>query len=99
MINIGDLLCPYCSNDLKYYDKVKRNLRTKNSVIKIIYIRRFKCNNCKTIHREIPENVLPYKHYELEIIKGVREGYITSDTIGFEDYPCELTMNRWCTRK
>ena len=39
--------------------------------------------------------IYPYKQYEAEIIDGVVEGFITCDTIGFEDYPCELTMFRW----
>ena len=95
MINVGNLLCPHCNNTLKYHDKVKRKLRTKHGVSNYIYIRRFKCKNCNSIHRELPENVLPYKHYELEIVKGVREGYITSDTIGFESFPSEETMKRW----
>ena len=30
-----------------------------------------------------------------EIVDGVKEGLIDSDTLGFEDYPCELTMKHW----
>lgn len=37
----------------------------------------------------------PYKQYEAEIIDGVREGLIDSSTLGFEDYPSEMTMKRW----
>ena len=37
----------------------------------------------------------PYKQYDSEIIDGVIEGLIDSDTLGFEDYPCEMTMKRW----
>ena len=33
-----------------------------------------------------------------KIIDGVIEGLITCDTVGFEDYPCELTMIRWKTQ-
>ena len=29
------------------------------------------------------------------MIRGVLEGLITSDTLGFEDYPCEATMANW----
>lgn len=42
--------------------------------------------------------IYPYKQYESEIIDGVIEGLITCDTVGFEDYPCELTMIRWKTQ-
>ena len=29
----------------------------------------------------------------------VLEGLITCETIGFEDYPCEMTMLRWLSQK
>ena len=44
---------------------------------------------------KIPMRRLPYKQYEAEVIIGVLEGFITCETIGFEDYPCEMTMVRW----
>ena len=28
-------------------------------------------------------------------MQGVIEGYITPETLGYEDYPYEATMNRW----
>ena len=46
-------------------------------------------------YRELPELIFPYKQYEAEVIIGVLEGFITCETIGFEDYPCEMTMVRW----
>ena len=39
------------------------------------------------------------KEYESEIIIGVIEGLITPETLGYEDYPCEMTMNRWLSEK
>ena len=92
------LICPNCGGTLKPYDSVKRILKTKNGVKKRIKIRRLKCVDCGKIHRELPELILPYKHYDSEIINGVREGLITPETIGFEDYPCGMTMLRWVTR-
>lgn len=62
-------------------------------------VRRFKCIECNKIHRELPEFIFEYKHYEAEIINGVMEGYITSDSIDYEDYPSEITMERWRSRK
>jgi hypothetical protein len=54
---------------------------------------------CGAVHRELTDDILPYKQYEAEIIRGVLEGLITSDTFGFEDYPCEVTMVRWKAQK
>ena len=70
-------------------------IKTRRGVKDYIKIRRLKCRRCERIHRELPRNVKPYKHYESDIIEGVQEGLITPDTIGFEDYPCETTMHRW----
>ena len=41
----------------------------------------------------------PYKQYEAEVIIGVLEGLITCETLGFEDFPCEMTMLRWLSQK
>lgn len=95
MIN-GDISnCPDCGGDLKYYDRVSRMLRVKGGNKRYLKLRRFRCIGCRKLHRELPNFMFPYKHYDADIIKGVIEGYITPETIGFEDYPCEMTMNRW----
>ena len=98
MILPGVSNCPICDGFLKRYDEVPRLLRTKGGVIERIKIHRWKCINCNSIHREIPNNVYPFKQYESDIIDGVLEGLITNDTIGFEDYPSEMTMKRWKSR-
>lgn len=98
MIRSDESNCPDCGGFLKYYDRVKRMFKVKGGYKKHLKIRRLRCVDCKRLHRELPAFILPYKHYEVEIINGVLNGYITSETIGFEDYPCEMTMGRW-TRK
>lgn len=39
--------------------------------------------------------LVPYKHYEAEIISGVLDGTVTQDDTDSEDYPCAGTMKRW----
>ncbi len=95
MIDDGILICPDCGGDLIYYDDVFRIVRTKGRRTERVKIRRLQCNSCGHIHRELPEFIFPYKQYEAEIIVGVLEGLITFDTLGFENYPCEVTMARW----
>lgn len=99
MIKNNQSTCPVCNGELIYYDKVKRIVRTKYRKTYWIKIRRLKCRNCSSLHRELPDFIFPYKQYEAEMIKGVVEGLIFSDTLGFEDYPCEKTMLRWKSRK
>ncbi len=99
MISDETKICPACGRTLKYYDSVQRIVRTKFGAVKQIKVRRMHCSECKKIHRVIPTIIFPHKQYESEIINGVLEGLITSDTLGYEDYPCEMTMIRWKAQK
>lgn len=99
MIRENDTRCPNCHGILNYYDTVHRIIRSKSQKVRQIRIRRLKCSECGSIHREIPSTIFPYKQYEAEIIRGVLEGFITPETLGYEDYPCEMTMTRWKTQK
>lgn len=87
--------CQDCGGDLKHYDHVRRLVRTKGGDKRWIRVERRKCSVCHAIHRALPDYIFPYKHYDAEIIRAVLEGRITSETLGFEDYPSESTMLRW----
>ena len=95
MVTNDVLDCPNCGGTLRHYDRVWRLVVTKGGIRKRVQIRRLRCDSCHMLHRELPEYIYPYKHYEAGIIDGVVNGNITADTIGYEDYPCEMTMNRW----
>lgn len=95
MVAQDESKCPDCGGQLKYYDSVSRIVRTKRRHTTWVKVRRLRCNKCRRLHRELPESICPYKQYEAEIIRGVLEGLITCETIGYEDYPCEMTMTRW----
>lgn len=90
------MVCPRCGKaSLFHYDRVWRIIRMKDGKISRVRISRNKCRSCGCVLRELPSCLLPRKQYEAEIIFGVVEGLITSDTLGFEDHPCEITMRRW----
>lgn len=95
MVRNNEPICPDCGGKLKYYDRVPRILRTIGRTTTYIQMRRLRCTVCGKVHRELPDSVLPYKQYEAEIVRGVTEGLITCETLGYEDYPCEKTMQRW----
>ena len=99
MIKVGQTVCPECGGYLKYYDTVRRIVRSKYRSTRRLYVRRMKCEECCKLHRELPDCVYPYKHYEAEIILGVLEGHITCNTLGYENYPQEITMIRWVSQK
>ena len=87
--------CPKCGGDLKHYDSFNRIVRTKERKTQWDRHRRLRCADCGALHRELPNYLFPYKQYEAEVIRGVLKGLITPETLGYEDYPCEMTMIRW----
>ena len=95
MVSEGCYICPICGGNLKYRDSIKRIKKSKDGIIEWINVTRYICQNCHRIHRSLPDDLLPYRHYSKTIIMLVTQGRITPDTIGYEDYPCELTMIRW----
>lgn len=46
-------------------------------------------------HNELPDCLVPYKHYEAEVIAGVLDEVILPDDLDSEDYPSFSTMLRW----
>ena len=95
MVTIGCVKCPNCGKKLFFYDSVNRKVKSKYGLHYFITLRRLKCKNCHSVHREIPDCIFPYKRYESFIIEGILEGLIDYNTIGFEDFPCEQTIKRW----
>lgn len=74
MITKNASVCPKCGGHLRFFDTVKRIVRTKARVTEWIVIRRLRCTICGSLHRELPEELFPYKQYEAEVIIGVLEG-------------------------
>lgn len=99
MVTENESICPDCGGLLKHYDHVQRIVRTKGRKTQWVKIQRLRCAKCGALHRELPDYIFPYKQYEAEVINGVLEGFITSDTLGYEDYPCEMTIFRWVSQK
>lgn len=99
MVHTDVSICPKCGGELKHYDSVRRIVRTKARRTNRVRLRRLRCVKCGAVHRSLPDTLYPYKQYETEVILGVLEGLITCETIGFEDYPCEMTMERWKAQK
>ena len=95
MVRTSDTTCPKCGGELKYIGPVKRLVRTKGGNKHWIKIRRMLCKDCSVVHRELPDYLLPFKHYESDIIEGVIDGVITPYVLGYEDFPSETTMKRW----
>ena len=64
-------LCPVCQGMLRYRDSRPRIRKKEGGTRECLMIRRFRCQNCHSYHNELPDCLVPYKHYETEVIAGV----------------------------
>lgn len=87
--------CPCCGGELRYRDSRLRIRKHEGGSKDYLNIRRFRCTSCLRYHNELPDILLPYKHYESEIISGVIDGIVTPDDRDSEDYPAVSTMMYW----
>lgn len=89
-------VCPICKGSLKYRDRCMRSMKQEGGKICGFYIRRLFCMECHKYHRELPDCLIPYKHYSTEVVSGVLDDIVSVQDEDSEDYPCEMTMRRWC---
>ncbi len=63
---------------MKPYDTCKRHvthLDDEEVGHRVLYVlRRLQCENCKKTHRELPNFIVPYKHYSRKAIEDVAKG-------------------------
>jgi hypothetical protein len=88
-------VCPVCGGTLKYRDTRPRIRKKEGGLKEHLMIRRLRCMECHRYHNELPDCLVPHKHYEAEVISGVIDGIVTSGDADSEDFPSFLTMLRW----
>lgn len=88
-----DLMCPTCRRKRKLYDHVRRYVRKYKDKHVTVYVPRLKCE-CG-IQRVLPQNIVPYKHFEAEVIENVVDEIIYPGDEEIENHPCESTADRW----
>ena len=64
-------VCPICGGKLNRFGRRNRTKLEKNGVKIILSIQRLRCSHCKRIHHELPDCLVPYKHYGQESIEEV----------------------------
>lgn len=58
------VFCPSCGCQLRVIGSRKRKYINKAGEKITLIIRRLKCSNCKRIHHELPDILVPYKRHE-----------------------------------
>lgn len=71
-------LCPCCLGKLKLRDTRKRIMRQYKNEIIWLQIHRLKCVECGRLHNELPDCVIPQKHYSFDLIEEALEQHITN---------------------
>ena len=84
--------CPCCGEPMNFRDSRKRIRRKEGGCTEHLMVRRLQCPQCRKLHVELPDCLIPHKHYDAEVISGVIEGIITPDDLDSEDRPCVMTM-------
>ena len=82
--------CPCCFEGLKVIGSRPRKFITETGEKNILIIRRLKCSNCKKIHHELPDMLIPYKRYDSISIETVIDS--ASKLVVAAD---ESTIYRW----
>ena len=93
-----DVCCPDCGAKLKKKGWVKRIIKLPGGAKNWRYIEVRQCTSesCGHKHRLLPDDNLPYKHYQRETIeKVIDDDFTEEELLEIEDYPCEATICRW----
>jgi len=83
--------CPYDDGELVYRDSVFRNVKNMFSEVRRFLLRRLLCPICGKIHRELPDIIQPYKHYESDVIQSVIDDNEDAKKCSADD----STIRRW----
>ena len=84
-----DPVCPMCFLLMSGYDRRKRKMIDSSGSEITLIIRRLKCPGCGRIHAELPDCLIPQKHYSADTIADALDS--TPSTCPADD----STIRRW----
>jgi hypothetical protein len=93
VISDEKLCCPFCDGFLVYRDSKLRTTRNLYGEARLFSLRRLKCQYCNVYHRELPNIIQPFKHYDSETIQFIIDGSPEADMCAADD----STIRRWKT--
>lgn len=84
--------CPCCGEVLEIIGSRKRIWKQSSGETQWIHIRRKRCSLCEKIHHELPNVLVPFKHYDAASIEAV-----TTASEYLDVAVDESTIHRWRT--
>jgi len=85
------LICSLCGGGVEYRDSVFRYVKNMLSETRRFLLRRLRCQICGKLHRELPDIIQPFKHYESDVIQSVIDDSEDAKKCGADN----RTMRRW----
>ncbi|WP_281272479.1 DUF6431 domain-containing protein [Paenibacillus taihuensis] len=85
------VLSPCCGVEMHVIGSRKRKIVGGGGDHRLLLIRRMRCNQCRKIHHELPDCIVPYKRYESECLEQVVTQSETASTVAADD----ATLRRW----
>lgn len=82
--------CPCCNGSLEVIGSRPRGFISGTGEKTILIIRRLRCRQCKRIHHELPDILVPYKRYGSESVEAV----VTENSV-LTVAADESTLGRW----
>ena len=55
--------CPQCGGQMRIRDSKKRKVILADGTVQTFLLRRHKCTECGRVHLELPDIMIPHKHY------------------------------------
>ena len=90
-------VCPRCHQSMVFRDTCVRGGLSIEGKCQQYVIRRLECPSCKAVHRELPDILFPYKHYETDVIQSVIVG--RADGCAADESTIQRWKRQWRTRK
>ena len=69
IVNNEKPTCPDCNGSMTVRGSVKRIVKDSDAIDYTFRLRRLRCLTCNKIHTEIPDLMLPHKHYSRKTIE------------------------------
>jgi hypothetical protein len=82
--------CPCCAGELYVMGSRPRLWVLNSGERRRLIIRRMRCTKCHKIHHELPDLLVPYKHYDAQSIEGALADPTYTDVAADES-----TILRW----
>lgn len=82
--------CPCCQGALGCIGSRRRTRIQASGEVSCLIIRRLHCGDCKRVHHELPDILVPYKRYDADSIERVVAGTGATD-VAADD----ATLSRW----